>query len=221
MPPGGAESRAGQLATLAGIIHEKTTDSSSGKWLDQLEDCPEAHFNAYEWCNIREARREYDRETKVPKELVQEIAELGSKGHQIWVQARKDNKFSDFTGVLTRLIELKKQWAHHINPDQHPYDVNMDVYERGFSMAQADPLFARLKRSSDLDGSFHGPDRHLAQANQRFHVRRFYHGALAAPESHTCKQHDAPQHDRGSRHGRHPHGTQDGIEAHCTASDVS
>ena len=163
MPPGGAESRAGQLATLAGIIHEKTTDSSSEKWLDQLEDCPEAHFNAYEWCNIREARREYDRETKVPKELVQEIAELGSKGHQIWVQARKDNKFSDFTGVLTRLIELKKQWAHHINPDQHPYDVNMDVYERGFSMAQADPLFARLKSElipliKAIQESFYQPD---------------------------------------------------------------
>ena len=95
MPQGGAESRAGQLATLAGILHEKTTAPAVGKWLDQLENCPEAHFNAYEWCNIKEARREYDRETKVPKDLVQEIAELGSKGHQIWVQARKDNKFSD------------------------------------------------------------------------------------------------------------------------------
>jgi len=145
MPQGGAESRAGQLATLAGIFHEKTTAPVLGDWLDQLESCPEAHFNTHEWCNIQEARREYDRETKVPKDLVQEIAELGSKGHHIWVQARKDNKFSDFAGVLTRLIELKKQWAHCVDPDQHPYDVNMDVYERGFTMAQADPLFDRLK----------------------------------------------------------------------------
>ena len=92
MPSGAAESRASQMGVLAGTIHEKSTDPEMGKLLDALDQ--ENSFTAFEQCNIREARREYDMETKVPKDLVMEMAELSSKGHQVWVKARSENKFS-------------------------------------------------------------------------------------------------------------------------------
>lgn len=145
MPTGGAQARGEQLASLAGVIHEKMTDPAIGELLDQLESGASNDFDPYQQCNIRETRRVYDRETKVPTELVQELAELGSRGHHVWAKAREENKYSDFAPVLERLIELKKQWAHHIQPDQPPYNVLMDVYERGLTMAQVDPIFDRLK----------------------------------------------------------------------------
>ncbi|TDJ49149.1 MAG: carboxypeptidase M32, partial [Nitrospina sp.] len=146
MPTGGARARGGQLASLAGVIHEKMTDPAIGELLDQLESgASNDDFDPYQQCNIRETRRVYDRETKVPMELVQELAELGSRGHHVWAKAREENKYSDFAPILERLIELKKQWAHHIQPDQPPYDVLMDVYERGLTMDQVDPIFDRLK----------------------------------------------------------------------------
>ncbi len=146
MPTGGAQARGGQLASLAGVIHEKMTDPAIGELLDQLESgASNDDFDPYQQCNIRETRRVYDRETKVPMELVQELAELGSRGHHVWVKAREENKYSDFAPILERLIELKKQWAHHIQPDQPPYDVLMDVYERGLTMDQVDPIIDRLK----------------------------------------------------------------------------
>ncbi len=145
MPTGGAQARGEQLASLAGVIHEKMTDPAIGELLDQLESGASNDFDPYQQCNIRETRRVYDRETKVPTELVQELAELGSRGHHVWAKAREENKYSDFAPVLERLIELKKQWAHHIQPDQPPYNVLMDVYERGLTMAQVDSIFDRLK----------------------------------------------------------------------------
>jgi carboxypeptidase Taq len=145
MPRGSAQARAGQIASLAGVAHEKQTDPQIGELLDQLESGSLNDLDSYAQCNIREIRRAYDRETKVPMELVQELAELGSKGHHIWAKAREENKFSDFAPVLKRLIELQKQWTHHIEPDKPPYDVLMDIFERGLTVEQVDPIFDRLK----------------------------------------------------------------------------
>ncbi len=145
MPRGATQARAGQIASLAGVAHEKLTDSKIGELLDLLESASSKDLDPYELCNIRETRRAYDRETKVPMKLVQEMAELGSKGHHVWAQARAENKYSDFAPVLERLIELQKQWAHHIEPNKPPYDVLMDIYERDLTMERVDPIFERLK----------------------------------------------------------------------------
>ncbi len=145
MPRGATQARAAQIASLAGVAHEKRTDPAVGELLNQLESNGPANLGPHELCNIREARRAYDRETKVPMELVQELAELSSKGHHIWAKAREENKYSDFAPVLERLIELQKQWAHHIEPETPTYDVLMDIYERGLTMEHVDPIFELLK----------------------------------------------------------------------------
>lgn len=145
MPAGAAAARAHQVSALAGVIHDKSTQRQIGKWLDKLVEADPSQFDDFESCNIREAKRAYDRKTKIPKELVQELAELGSRGHQVWVRARKENKYADFAPVLKRFVELKKQWAHYIDPHKPPYDVNIDAFERDADMAQFDPLFEQLK----------------------------------------------------------------------------
>ncbi|MZG54120.1 MAG: carboxypeptidase M32 [Nitrospinae bacterium] len=143
MPTGAADSRAKQMGVLAGIIHEKSTDPAIGELLDNLNQ--ENSFNSFERCNIDEARRDYEMETKVPKSLVMELAELSSKGHQVWVKARSENRFSDFAPVLSQLIELKKRWAEYVSPNLHAYDANIDVYERGMKTDDITPVFERLK----------------------------------------------------------------------------
>lgn len=145
MPRGATQARAGQISSLAGVAHEKQTDPQIGELLDQLEAGSSKDLDPYELCNIRETRRAYDRETKVPMELVQEMAELSSKGHHVWAKARAENKYSDFAPVLERLIELQKQWAHHVEPNKPPYDVLMDIYERDLTMDRVDLIFERLK----------------------------------------------------------------------------
>ena len=129
MPTGASESRAQQIGTLAGIMHEKTTHPEVGKLLDKLSLTDENGFTPSEWANIREARREFDMATQIPQKLVSQIAELSSRAHHVWVKARSENKFSDFAPVLKQLVALKIQWAGYVLPAMHPYDANIDAYE--------------------------------------------------------------------------------------------
>lgn len=145
MPSGASESRARQLATLAGVIHEKATDPAIGEYIEKLVKADNSEFDEFEWCNIKEAKHDYDIEVLVPKSLVQDLAELASRGHEIWVKAREKNRFKDFAPILKRFIKLKKQWANYVDPHKHPYDVNIDLSERGATMAQIDPVFDKLK----------------------------------------------------------------------------
>jgi len=146
MPVGAGEARAKQLSALAGVIHERMTDPALGECLQQLNNGSSTYFSKAEQCNIREAQRNYDLETKVPKRLVQELAELGSRGHSIWVKARQDNCFADFAPVLKNFLLLKKEWAQHVSPELQAYDANIDLFERGTTMAQITPIFERLKQ---------------------------------------------------------------------------
>ena len=145
MPHGGAESRAMQMAALAGVLHEKSVDPFLGDLISKLINLEPDEFTGVEWCNIREAKREFDLETKIPKELVQEIAELGSRGHQVWAKAREENRFEDFAPILERFIILKSKWAEHAFPEIEPYDANLDIYERGMTMDRLSPIFENLK----------------------------------------------------------------------------
>jgi len=163
MPSGAAESRAKQISALAGVIHERSTDPKLGEYLDALSRENPSAFNEFEACNIREAQREYDKETKVSKKLVQEMAELGSRGHFIWIKARQENKFRDFAPTLKRFVELKKEWAACVFPDLTPYDANIDNYERGTTMAEIAPIFERLKSElipliQSVQSAKHHPD---------------------------------------------------------------
>jgi carboxypeptidase Taq len=145
MPKGGADSRAKQISALAGIHHEKSTDSEVGELLESLTNCDDSDFNDYEKTNISEAQWAYDRSVRVPEDLVREIAELGSRGHMTWIQARKNDQFSDFAPVLEKFVQLIKKRSGYIDPEKSPYDVNIEYFERGTSTAQLDPLFDNLK----------------------------------------------------------------------------
>ncbi|QOJ23196.1 MAG: carboxypeptidase M32 [Gammaproteobacteria bacterium] len=145
MPPGAGDARAKQIAALAGVIHERMTDPGLGDCLNELEMQGYADWGEAERCNIREALRSYELETKVPKRLVQELAELSSRGHGVWVVARQQNKFADFAPVLQRFLQLKKEWAQCVLPDLDSYDANIDLFERGTTIAMITPVFERLK----------------------------------------------------------------------------
>ncbi|ALQ49843.1 carboxypeptidase Taq [Nitrosomonas ureae] len=146
MPAGAGEARAKQMAALAGVIHERMTDPALGDCLNELKEKNSDRLGEVERCNIREALHSYELETKVPKQLVQELAELSSRGQGIWVMARQENKFSDFAPVLKRFLALKTEWAQRVSPDLNPYDANIDLFERGTTMDMITPIFERLKQ---------------------------------------------------------------------------
>lgn len=144
MPPSAGATRARQLAYLGGRAHELATSEEAGGWLC---DCEEADFPAHslEAANIRGWRRDFERETKLPTRLVEELAAATSKAQAAWQEAREQADFSCFTPALTEIIELTRQKAEAWGYTAEPYDALLEEYERGATAGMLSNLFDRLE----------------------------------------------------------------------------
>src|SRR5215213_5649091 len=89
MPPGGAEERGDQIATISKIHHAKFTSDEIGKLLADLSselagmdpDSDEARI-------VQVTKRDYDMECKLPEKLVEETSRASTAGLQAWHKAK-------------------------------------------------------------------------------------------------------------------------------------
>ncbi|MFQ5733905.1 MAG: carboxypeptidase M32 [Planctomycetaceae bacterium] len=147
LPPAGAEHRANQLSLLAGLGHERATSPRLGELLAELEaDGEPGDDDSAMAVNVREARRSYDRATKLPRRLVEEISRVTSLGQQAWVAARKKDDYSVFQPWLEQILTLKREAAAAIGYDGGvPYDALLDDYEPGAKTADVQAVFTPLR----------------------------------------------------------------------------
>jgi carboxypeptidase Taq len=147
MPKGGAEHRANQLALLAGMSHERATSPRVGEWLGQIEGTPlVADPDSIEAANIREARRDFDRATKLPRRLVEELSRTCTLSQQAWIEARKESNFGKFLPWLEKIVALKREEAGAIGYGSGiPYDALMDAFEPGMTAQEVETLFRPLR----------------------------------------------------------------------------
>jgi carboxypeptidase Taq len=142
MPKKGAERRAQQISTLAGIQHELSTDSDFGTLLETLNN---ASLNDEETRNVRETLKEYNRNNKYSTDFVQLMSRTVSKAFNAWQQAKAENNFNLFAPFLEELVDLKKQECEIIGYKNHPYNALLDLYEPNCTVNELDVLFEDVK----------------------------------------------------------------------------
>lgn len=146
MPRNGSAHRANQLAYLSGLRHEKFTAPVVGKLLEQVEGTALVKDPiSVDAVNIREIRRVYDKATKVPKKLVEEIAHTETVAQNAWVEARKKNDFKSFLPHLEKMIGLKIKYAEAVGYDEVIYDALLDDYEPGASTKSVTAVFKEFR----------------------------------------------------------------------------
>ncbi|MFZ4580223.1 MAG: carboxypeptidase M32 [Myxococcota bacterium] len=143
MPSGAAEARGRQIAVLSVLAHEKLTSPELGALLESLQGSKD--LDETQTANVREALRDHRRAVRIPAELVRAWGEATVAGHEVWVQTRKDNDFKAFQPILTKLVDLARRRAEAVNPHAPAYDVLIDEFEPGMTMARLDPVFDELK----------------------------------------------------------------------------
>lgn len=146
MPAQGAEYRAEQLATLAAEVHRRSTSAELGQWLEELAS--EASDDPHEEraTTIRQLKRSYDKQIKLPTSLVEALSRATSHAHQAWVEARAADDFSRFAPQLSRVIELKKQQAASIGYADQLYDALLDEYEPQATTRQLTELLGAFRQ---------------------------------------------------------------------------
>ena len=93
---------------------------------------------------VRAMRRNLDYFLKVPPEVVEEIQRVTTEATVVWRQARKKSDFKLFRPHLEKIVSLQITVAEKLGYQKHPYNALMDLFEEGFTVRDADAVYARL-----------------------------------------------------------------------------
>ena len=148
MPDKGAALRADQLRTLAGMIHDRRTNPFFGELLAASESNGVARSDGAIQANLREIRRDFDQATRLPKSLVEEMAEVASLAMEAWKEARKNSDFKAFLPWLERVVQLNQRKAQCLGipaGGSELYDALLDQYEPGMTAARTEQIFGPLR----------------------------------------------------------------------------
>lgn len=146
MPPGGAEGRGHQLATLQQIAHTKFVSDEIGKLLDDLQPyVSQLDPDSFETRLVKVTRRDYDKEVKVPVEWVKEFALVTTAAHEAWAKARAENNYPFFQPHLEKILDLAHRYVEYFAPYDHIYDPLVDIFEPGLKTTDIKTIFDSLR----------------------------------------------------------------------------
>jgi len=138
-PAKAIEFRSKQMAYFAGKVHELKT---SAAFQEGLEDASLGEANQ------RELTHQFDRATKLPKELVKRASETSTLAKAAWSEAREKDDFSLFAPHLSKLLEIAREQVDHWGYEDEPYDALLSEYERAAKTREVAGLFDSI--SQDL-----------------------------------------------------------------------
>lgn len=144
LPSDAAEQRASQHAALAEAQHGAASNSRIGILIEILES-RSTELNADRLAVVANARRDFDRATKLPAEFVREKATQGSRGYHAWARARAADDFTSYAPVLEKNLEFARREAAYLGKADAPYDYMLDKYDPGLTAAVVERLFSQLK----------------------------------------------------------------------------
>ncbi|MFN4124058.1 MAG: carboxypeptidase M32 [Flavobacteriales bacterium] len=143
LPLNAACTRARQIGTLNSLTHtllcKKSFRSLCEKLIDQLPD------GTKEKNNVLVTLHDLNRLEKLPAKHVEKLNKTISESFHAWQDARTNNNFNLFKPYLTKILDLKYKEAEFISPDEHPYNVMLDEFDKGLKVDETDRIFSQLK----------------------------------------------------------------------------
>ncbi|HZW07891.1 MAG TPA: carboxypeptidase M32, partial [Phycisphaerales bacterium] len=146
MPPGGAAARADQQELLSAIAHQRKTSPRIGDLISQCEASNGALDDTLR-ASVREMRRDYDLATRLPTELVAELAKTQSLSQDAWKHARAQDDFAMFAPWLEKILGLTRRKAecYGFASGGELYDALLEEYEPGATARQIEAIFNPLQ----------------------------------------------------------------------------
>ena len=145
LPSGAGEQRAAQHAALAEAVHAAASDRRIGELLATLEASGGA-LTGDQRVVVTQARKDFDRATKLPADFVREKAAQGSRGYHAWAKAKANDDFASYAPVLEKNLEFARREAGYLGWSGREYDYMLDKHDPGLTAVAVEQLFGELKR---------------------------------------------------------------------------
>ena len=142
MPEGGTPARSKQRGAVSAVAHDILVDDEVADLLDELDG---ADLSDERRAVVREIRREHERKVRVPTDLVEEISTATSEAHPVWADARNEDEFDAFAPTLERLLDLKRRYAEHVDPDADHYATLFADYEPYLDLSTTERVLEELR----------------------------------------------------------------------------
>jgi carboxypeptidase Taq len=143
LPPGSSPLRSEQQAVFTEIYHEEASSPEIGSLISKVEALGD-DLSPDQAAVIRDARKDYDRLTKIPAEFAARKAKSETLSFQAWIQAREKDDFEAFQPYLEEQLSLAKEETTYLGAE-NPYDYWVDQFDPGMNCATIERLFAELQ----------------------------------------------------------------------------
>ncbi|HWT24177.1 MAG TPA: carboxypeptidase M32 [Solirubrobacteraceae bacterium] len=146
MPPRGAAARGDHQAALQTIAHRKLCDPELARLLSALEPWAAGQDPDGDDVRLVEVlRRDVEKAQRVPTALAAEMSRAAATGQAAWQEARAAADFGRFRDAMVRQVELRHRYAACFPEAAHPYDVLLDDFEAGMTVARLRPLLEEVR----------------------------------------------------------------------------
>ena len=148
LPSAAGDFRAEQAASLAAITHAQRTQKEQGERLEKLADSSlAANGPGVVQATIRLLHEDFQKQSRVPGKLVEEIARTSIEAQQEWVRAVEASEWKTMVDHLEKMFSLKRELAACQSPELDSYDALMDDYEPGARWRSVDATFSKLRKA--------------------------------------------------------------------------
>ena len=149
MPPKALQLRSEQLAVLELTLHKMQVDQRFAALLDEIETSAGfASLSTGHKRTVELARRDYDEASKLPDDLVTDLAKQQALTVGIWKKAKAAKDYDMFKPELAKMIQLKKRAAYilmQVKGTKTPYDALIDTFEPGMTAQRIDQVFSGMR----------------------------------------------------------------------------
>lgn len=136
--------RSKTMGVLSGVTYQLLVN-------DEVREMLEVILSSGDQVDAATARRaellkeDLDNMTRIPQEEYVAYQTLVNEANAVWHEAKEKSEFSLFAPYLEKIIDYNRRFAAYKDPDKPAYDVLLDDYEKGASVATLDPFFALLR----------------------------------------------------------------------------
>ena len=145
MPKGGSEHLGMTYAVLSEEMYKLTTSPDLKAWVKEILE----HKEQVDYITRREAEElheDMERTEKIPMEEYVAYQVAQNAASHAWHTAKVTDDFALFAPHLETLVNYSRKFAGYWDSTKAPYDVLLDMYEKGLTMATLDEFFALLRK---------------------------------------------------------------------------